>query len=134
MEGNLRSMKQINIQIKQNQLKENGEEGEKGREGKEETNVEEKKKGSMEEEEEEMKEKEEKKAVDVNKGFDEVMSIAEKHIDTVNAMYSLGVSWLKDEDDLSGGKGDIFLIIFFLILPKQQQINNSPKKTWKDVT
>ena len=126
MEGNLRSMKQINIQIKQNQFKENGEEEKKGREGKEETDVEEKKKGSMEEEE--MKGKEEKKAVDVNKGFDEVMSIAEKHIDTVNAMYSLGVSWLKDEDDLSGGKGDIFLIIFFLILPKQQQINNSPKK------
>jgi len=111
MERNLRSMKQINIQIKQNQPKENGE-------GKEETNVEEKRKGSIEEEEDEkeMKAKEEKKVVDVNKGFDEVMSIAEKHIETVNAMYSLGVSWLKDENDLSGGKGDIFLIIFFVIL------------------
>ncbi|XP_023321196.1 zinc finger protein 708 isoform X2 [Eurytemora carolleeae] len=88
-----------NIQIKQNQPKENGE-------GKEETNVEEKRKGSIEEEEDEkeMKAKEEKKVVDVNKGFDEVMSIAEKHIETVNAMYSLGVSWLKDENDLSGGK------------------------------
>ena len=31
------------------------------------------------------------------KGFDDVIHAAQQHIDSINTVYTLGVSWLKDE-------------------------------------
>ena len=31
------------------------------------------------------------------KGFDDVIHAAQQHIDSINTVYALGVSWLKDE-------------------------------------
>ena len=35
------------------------------------------------------------------KGFDDVIHAAQQHIDSINTVYTLGVSWLKKEDGLS---------------------------------
>ena len=33
------------------------------------------------------------------KGFDDVIHAAQQHIDSINTVYTLGVSWLKDETE-----------------------------------
>ena len=33
------------------------------------------------------------------KGFDDVIHAAQQHIDSINSIYALGVSWLKDDTD-----------------------------------
>ena len=33
------------------------------------------------------------------KGLDDVIHAAQQHIDSINTVYTLGVSWLKDETD-----------------------------------
>ena len=35
------------------------------------------------------------------KGFDDVIHAAQQHIDSINTVYTLGVSWLKDETDFA---------------------------------
>ena len=35
------------------------------------------------------------------KGFDDVIHAAQQHIDSINTVYILGVSWLKDENDFA---------------------------------
>ena len=35
------------------------------------------------------------------KGFDDVIHAAQQHIDTINTVYTLGVSWLKDETEFA---------------------------------
>jgi len=35
------------------------------------------------------------------KGLDDVIHAAQQHIDSINTVYTLGVSWLKKEDGLS---------------------------------
>ena len=35
------------------------------------------------------------------KGFDDVIHAAQEHIDSINTVYTLGVSWLKDETDFA---------------------------------
>ena len=47
------------------------------------------------------------------KGFDDVIHAAQQHIDSINTVYILGVSWLKDETDfaLKFIEGNYFLSI-----------------------
>ena len=35
------------------------------------------------------------------KGFDDVIHAAQQHIDSINTVYTLGVSWLKDDTDFA---------------------------------
>ena len=35
------------------------------------------------------------------KGFDDVIQVAQQHIDSINTVYTLGVSWLKDETEFA---------------------------------
>ena len=35
------------------------------------------------------------------KGFDDVIHAAQQHIDSINTVYTLGLSWLKDETDFA---------------------------------
>ena len=35
------------------------------------------------------------------KGFDDVIHAAQQHIDSINTVYTLGVSWLKDETEFA---------------------------------
>ena len=35
------------------------------------------------------------------KGFDDVIHAAQQHIDSINTVFTLGVSWLKDETDFA---------------------------------
>ena len=35
------------------------------------------------------------------KGFDDVIHAAQQHIDSINTVYTLGVSWLKKETDFA---------------------------------
>ena len=35
------------------------------------------------------------------KGFDDVIHVAQQHIDSINTVYTLGVSWLKDETEFA---------------------------------
>ena len=35
------------------------------------------------------------------KGFDDVIHAAQQHIDSINTVYTLGVSWLKKKDGVS---------------------------------
>ena len=37
------------------------------------------------------------------KGFDDVIHAAQQHIDSITTVYTLGVSWLKDETDFALG-------------------------------
>ena len=36
---------------------------------------------------------------EVQKGFDDVIYAAQQHIDSINSIYTLGVSWLKEDTD-----------------------------------
>ena len=35
------------------------------------------------------------------KGFDDMIHAAQQHIDSINTVYTLGVSWLKDDTDFA---------------------------------
>ena len=52
------------------------------------------------------------------KGFDDVIHAAQQHIDSINSIYTLGVSWLKDDTDfsLSFTKGESqFHTLYFIL-------------------
>ena len=52
------------------------------------------------------------------KGFDDVIHAAQQHIDSINSIYTLGVSWLKDDTDfsLSSTKGESqFHTLYFIL-------------------
>ena len=46
------------------------------------------------------------------KGFDDFIHAAQQHIDSINTVYTLGVSWLEDETDfvLKAIQGKIILL------------------------
>ena len=52
------------------------------------------------------------------KGFDDVIHAAQQHIDSINSIYALGVSWLKDDTNfsLSSVKGESRFHTLYLIL------------------
>ena len=54
------------------------------------------------------------------KGFDDVIHAAQQHIDSINTVYTLGVSWLKDETEfaLTFIEGKYLRCIYFLEYPK----------------
>ena len=92
MEDNLHRLNQeINLKKRKREKTEEEEKKEKQREGE--------KEGEKEMEGEMEKEGEGERVEEGWKGFNEVLHAAQQHIDSISSLYTLGVSWLKEETD-----------------------------------
>ena len=88
MEDNLHRLNQeINLKKRKREKTEEEEKKEKQREGEKEIEGEKEMEGEGERVEEGWK------------GFNEVLHAAQQHIDSISSLYTLGVSWLKEETD-----------------------------------
>ena len=117
MEDNLHRLNQeINLKKRKREKTEEEEKKEKQREGEKEMEGE--KEGEKEMEGEMEKEGEGERVEEGWKGFNEVLHAAQQHIDSISSLYTLGVSWLKEETDNPPNtiQGFIYFFLFDVVL------------------